>query len=79
MPITLTEKKLGEMRQQISGYSQKLAMTESHFSFPGRNRNEVLSFVGRRRSQCKDIKRALRETVISWALPLLLISAVLDG
>jgi alpha-L-arabinofuranosidase len=43
---TLTEKKLGEMRQQISGYSQKLAMTESHFSFPGRNRNEVLSSWG---------------------------------
>lgn len=43
---TVTEKKLEEMRQQIAGYDTKLAMTESHFSFPGRNRNEVLSSWG---------------------------------
>lgn len=41
-----TGEKIAEMRQQIAGYNVKLAMTESHFALPGRNRNEVLSTWG---------------------------------
>ncbi len=39
----LTERKIQEMRQQVAGSSVKLAMTESHFSAPGRNRCDGLS------------------------------------
>ncbi len=43
---TETEKKLAEMRAQVAGSGVKLAMTESHFSAPGRNRSTVLSTWG---------------------------------
>jgi alpha-L-arabinofuranosidase len=39
----LTEKKLADMREQVAGCDVKLAMTESHFSAPGRNRCDVLT------------------------------------
>jgi len=38
-----TEARIGAMRQAVSGYQVSLALTESHFSLPGRNRCEVLS------------------------------------
>ncbi len=37
------QKILDEKREEISGYDVKLAMTEGHFSFEGRNRCELLS------------------------------------
>ncbi len=37
------EKKILDMRAQTDGAGIPLAMTECHFSLPGRNRNEVLS------------------------------------
>lgn len=38
-----TEKRIAEMREQVSGHDVKLAMTESHFGTGGRNRSEVLA------------------------------------
>ncbi|MFB3891570.1 MAG: alpha-L-arabinofuranosidase [Phycisphaerae bacterium] len=38
-----TQEKIDLMRQQVAGAGLGLAMTESHFSLPGRNRCEVLS------------------------------------
>jgi hypothetical protein len=35
--------KLQEMRERVAGYGMPLAITECHFSLPGRNRNEVFS------------------------------------
>jgi alpha-N-arabinofuranosidase len=37
------EARIRQMREQASGYDIPLAMTECHFSLPGRNRCEVLS------------------------------------
>ena len=37
------EKKIAEMRAQVSRSGLPLALTECHFGLPGRNRNEVLS------------------------------------
>ncbi len=37
------EAKIKQMREQVAGLSIPLAMTECHFSLPGRNRCEVLS------------------------------------
>jgi alpha-N-arabinofuranosidase len=42
----LTEERILRMRQSVSKYKIPLAMTESHFSVPGRNRCEVLSTWG---------------------------------
>ena len=38
-----TEERIAEMRREIAGFDVKLALTESHFALPGRNRCEVLS------------------------------------
>ena len=35
--------RIDEMREKVTPYGKKLAMTESHFNLPGRNRNEMLS------------------------------------
>jgi alpha-L-arabinofuranosidase len=43
---TVTERKIAEMRAQVAGSTVKLAMTESHFSAPGRNRSDLLSTWG---------------------------------
>jgi alpha-N-arabinofuranosidase len=40
------ERKINEMRQQVSGYNMNLALTENHFGLQGRNRCEVLSSWG---------------------------------
>lgn len=37
------EKKILEMREQVSSFGKNLALTECHYSIPGRNRNEILS------------------------------------
>jgi alpha-L-arabinofuranosidase len=37
-----TEAKIGQMREAVAGYDVRLALTESHFSTPGRNRCDVL-------------------------------------
>jgi len=37
------ENKIREIRSQVSSYSMPLALTECHYSIPGRNRCEVLS------------------------------------
>jgi len=37
------EEAIGNMREQVAGHDVGLALTECHFSFPGRNRCEVLS------------------------------------
>jgi alpha-N-arabinofuranosidase len=37
------ESRIKEMREQVAGYNIPLALTECHFSLPGRNRCEVLS------------------------------------
>jgi hypothetical protein len=39
----LAERRIGEMREQVAGHDVGLALTECHFSFPGRNRCEVQS------------------------------------
>jgi alpha-L-arabinofuranosidase len=39
----ITERRMEEMREQVAGTDVKLAMTESHFSAPGRNRCDVLT------------------------------------
>jgi len=38
-----TDVKIRQMRSQIAGHPVGLALTESHFALPGRNRGEVLS------------------------------------
>ena len=38
-----TETRLEQMRVEIDGYAVKLALTESHFALPGRNRCDVLA------------------------------------
>ncbi len=38
-----TEAKLAKVREEIAGFDVKLALTEGHFSAPGRHRSEVLS------------------------------------
>ena len=38
-----TETRLQEMREQIEGFGVALALTESHFALPGRNRCDVLA------------------------------------
>jgi hypothetical protein len=38
-----TEEKIQEMREAISGYDVSLALTESHFGLPGRNRCDVIA------------------------------------
>jgi len=35
--------RIDQMREEVAPYGKKLAMTESHFNLPGRNRNEMLS------------------------------------
>ena len=37
------ETRIGQMREEVAPYGKKLAMTESHFNIPGRNRCELLS------------------------------------
>ena len=37
------EAKIKQIKEQVAGYPQALAMTECHFSLPGRNRCDVLS------------------------------------
>ena len=37
------EKKIAEMREQVTPYGKRLAMTEGHYAIPGRNRCEALS------------------------------------
>lgn len=37
------EKKVVAMREQVEPYQMPMALTECHYSFPGRNRNEVMS------------------------------------
>lgn len=39
----LTDERIRKVRDSLAGYNIPLAMTESHFSIPGRNRCEVLS------------------------------------
>jgi alpha-N-arabinofuranosidase len=39
----ITGEKIEAMRREVAGFDVKLAMTESHFSAPGRNRCDVLS------------------------------------
>jgi alpha-L-arabinofuranosidase len=41
-----TEAKLAAMREQVAGFPVNLALTESHFSAPGRHRSEVLATWG---------------------------------
>jgi alpha-L-arabinofuranosidase len=41
-----TEEKLGRMREEVAGFPVTLALTESHFSAPGRHRSEVLASWG---------------------------------
>jgi alpha-N-arabinofuranosidase len=38
-----TERSIAKMRSQVKGSSVRLAMTESHFALPGRNRCDVLA------------------------------------
>ena len=35
--------RIDQMREAVAPYGKRLAMTESHFNLPGRNRNEMLS------------------------------------
>lgn len=39
----IPEAKIKQMREQVAGHGIRLALTECHFSLPGRNRCEVLS------------------------------------
>jgi alpha-L-arabinofuranosidase len=38
-----TQDRIQQMREEVAGYRVSLALTESHFALPGRNRGEVLS------------------------------------
>jgi alpha-N-arabinofuranosidase len=38
-----TQERILQMREEVAGYPVSLALTESHFALPGRNRGEVLA------------------------------------
>ena len=52
---TLTERKISAMRAQGAGSGVKLALTESHFSAPGRNRLRPAVHLGRGGGHCRQL------------------------